>query len=567
MSLQIQIGADVSGIDQAIDQATKSINKIKPAVANGANALNALSQVARDAPFGFIAIQNNLPILFDQFGNLTKASGGLTGAFKAIGASLAGPAGVTFALGAVISLLTVVTQKYGSIGGAIDAFVGKTISAKDIQDKFNASLEDTKKASAGEIANLNSLIGVLTNVKSSRDQQVGAFDELNKKYPALLTNIKVENVRNAESIALLAKRTQLYKDQIVLEGRREALIKLIGESALEGEKALSKLTTKPDFFSLQELGLYLRGILEGTNPVIARTQVLTKDFSNASKSGESYANSLNVVNSSLTAVEGELKTITETFKKQEEEVKKSINTSKSYKKEQEKLLNLKLEQQRVDNLYNVKKKINEQANLNKVELDGIRDVIKQRRKGEREAGITTPTQIPTIAPSLNNADLILKSKQSVNELDRLKKAADLTAAYNLISSTFFSPLENLFTNFIETGKFAFKEFGQAVLKAINQIVAKVIATGIITLLASIFIPGFAAAGGGVGASLLSGITGALGFGGGGFGGGGRSRVQDPSFGGVSGGGLQMAGAVNLQLRGSDLVGAINRTNATINRVG
>jgi len=31
--------------------------------------------------------------------------------------------------------------------------------------------------------------------------------------------------------------------------------------------------------------------------------------------------------------------------------------------------------------------------------------------------------------------------------------------------------------------------------------------------------------------------------------------------------MQMAGAVNLTLRGSDLVGAINRTNATINRVG
>jgi hypothetical protein len=31
--------------------------------------------------------------------------------------------------------------------------------------------------------------------------------------------------------------------------------------------------------------------------------------------------------------------------------------------------------------------------------------------------------------------------------------------------------------------------------------------------------------------------------------------------------LQMAGAVNLSLRGSDLVGSINRTNATISRVG
>jgi hypothetical protein len=31
--------------------------------------------------------------------------------------------------------------------------------------------------------------------------------------------------------------------------------------------------------------------------------------------------------------------------------------------------------------------------------------------------------------------------------------------------------------------------------------------------------------------------------------------------------MQMAGAVNLQLRGSDLVASINRTNTTINRVG
>ena len=45
------------------------------------------------------------------------------------------------------------------------------------------------------------------------------------------------------------------------------------------------------------------------------------------------------------------------------------------------------------------------------------------------------------------------------------------------------------------------------------------------------------------------------------------KVAAPSFSGVGGGPLQMAGAVNLQLRGSDLVASINRTNTTINRVG
>ena len=566
MSLQIQIGADVSGIDQAIDQATKSINKIKPAVANGANALNALSQVARDAPFGFIAIQNNLPILFDQFGSLTKASNGLSGAFKAIGASLAGPAGVTFALGAVISLLTVVTQKYGSIGGAIDAFIGKTTTAKDIQDKFNASLEDTKKASAGEIANLESLVKILTNVNSSRDQQIGAFDELNKKYSGLLTDQKIENLNTATSIALIAERTKLIAQQINLEGRRESLIKLIGESALEGEKALNKLTNRGNLTFFEQLAQGIRGTFAGIGD-LGVINILTKDLANASNQLESYSGTLDGVNESLTGVEGKLKTIVDEYKKKEQAIKDATKETKEFIKKQKELLKLQQEQERVDNLYNAKKKISNQAKLNKEELEGIRNTTKERRKSEREVGINIPKQLPITIPGLNNADLLLKSKQTVNELDRIKKAADLTAAYNLISGTFFSPLENLFTNFIDTGKFAFKEFGQAVLKAINQIVAKVIATGIITLLASLFIPGFAAAGGGFGASLISGITGALGFGGGGFGGGGRSRIQDPTFGGVSAGGLQMAGAVNLSLRGSDLVGAINRTNATINRVG
>lgn len=566
MSLQIQIGADVSGIDQAIDQATKSINKIKPAAANGAASLNALSQVARDAPFGFIAIQNNLPILFDSFGTLVTKSKGVKNAFGEIAAALDGPVGLSFAIGGVISIITVLTQKYGSIGGAIDAFTGKIMSAKEINDKFNESLNDTKKASAGEITNLNSLVRILTDVNSSRDQQIGAFDELSKKYSGLLTDQKIENLNTATSITLIAERTKLIAQQITLEGRREALIKLIGESALEGEKALNKLTNRNNLTFFEQLALGIRGTFAGIGE-LGVINILAKDLGNASNQLKTYSGTLDDVNESLTGVEGQLKTIIDNYKKKEQAIKDAAKQTKEFIKKQKELIKLQQEQQRVENLYAAKKKISEQAKLNKIELEGIRDATKERRKGEREVGINLPKQLPIITPRLNNQDLLDKAQSSRNELDRLKKAADLTAAYNLISSTFFSPLENLFTNFIETGKFAFKEFGQAVLKAINQIIAKVIATGIITLLASLFIPGFAAAGGGFGASLLKGITGALGFGGGGFGGAGGSRVGQPNFGGVNAGGLQMAGAVNLSLRGSDLVGAINRTNATINRVG
>jgi len=78
------------------------------------------------------------------------------------------------------------------------------------------------------------------------------------------------------------------------------------------------------------------------------------------------------------------------------------------------------------------------------------------------------------------------------------------------------------------------------------------------LLASILVPGGAAAVAATGLKSVS--TGALAD----FLGGG---VRNPSFGGVQGGGLGMSGQVALVLRGQDLVGAINRTNTTINRVG
>jgi hypothetical protein len=570
--LKTKTGAAIVETNKYIADLQSSLNNLRsnglsklPQAANqGAASLNALGQVARDAPFGFIAIQNNLPILFDRLGELSSKSGGALNALKSLGATLIGPAGLTFAIGAVISGLTVAVQKYGSFSGALNAFTGKAASATDIQNKLNSALEDNKKSAAGEIANLNSLVKILTSVNSTREEQSAAFETINEQYPGLLTNIKKENLNSALSLQLIAERTRLIKDQILLEGRKGALIKLIGESSVEAEKALNKLSTKPDFFSFEELTIGLRAIFEGSDAVGARIRVLSKDFSNSSKTTETYSNSLDDVNKQLTIADAKIKALIDEQKKLDAEEKKAaqnvIKRQKTAERNNKKAADLREEQVRVDKLYFVKNQIRLQAELNQVELEGIRQTARERRKGEREAGIILPKEISGIVPAFNNEKFLSTVRSTNNELQRLKEEANLSAAYNLMNQTFFSPIENLFENFLNTGKFAFKEFAQSILKAINQIVAKIIATGIITLLASLFIPGFSAAGGGIGQTLVSGILGSLGFSA-------PSRVAAPSFGGVSGGAMQMAGAVNLSLRGSDLVGSINRTNATISRVG
>ena len=138
----------------------------------------------------------------------------------------------------------------------------------------------------------------------------------------------------------------------------------------------------------------------------------------------------------------------------------------------------------------------------------------------------------------------------------------------ILEEVFFAPLSDLFANFFDTGKFAFEEFGKAILNTIKSLVSKIIATGIINLLANILFPGggiasanfggaATGAGGGIIGALKAAFKSVLGIG----------KISNPNFGGVQGGGMQLAGEVVFRQRGSDLIGVINRTNGTINRVG
>jgi hypothetical protein len=153
-------------------------------------------------------------------------------------------------------------------------------------------------------------------------------------------------------------------------------------------------------------------------------------------------------------------------------------------------------------------------------------------------------------------------------LQKLQKEFEYTK--NVLQTLFFDPLTKLFENFFTTGKFTFEEFGKTVLQSVKKIAAQLIATQIIQNLAQLLSPGgFAASIGGANAlptilgrqqrGILQSFQGLGGFG--------TGNVAAPNIGSMTSGGLALSGGVSLVLRGSDLVGSINRTNAQINRVG
>jgi hypothetical protein len=145
------------------------------------------------------------------------------------------------------------------------------------------------------------------------------------------------------------------------------------------------------------------------------------------------------------------------------------------------------------------------------------------------------------------------------QLDALKQfVLKSEEAKNQFKDFFFDPVNALFTNFFETGKFTIQAFGDVLLAQVKKIVAELITSKILSLIASL-IPGVAA--GSAALKAGSAIGSFLGAGGNLLG---RGAAN---FGGIQAGGMGMTGSVNLTLRGSDLVGAINRTNSQIQRVG
>jgi hypothetical protein len=562
---------DLKATGVQVPGAAKAANEIKnisPAAQKAQNTLTGLSGVVRDLPFGFIAIQNNLPILVDQFSALSKTTGGVGGALKGLGGALIGPAGIAFAFGAVVSVITALVQKYGSLSSAISEVLVLQKSQKDLTNELNTSIGKTVGEAQAEINTLNNLTNILTNTNSTLNQRNGAYEELNQKYPGLLSNLSKEEIASGKVNSVIAGRIALFAKEIELNGKRKALEGLIAKEAEKSFTSLSKLANQS---FLDGLTAELQGVLLGFNSGTAGLQVFAQQTQNGAKATQFFEGVLKGVQGELSETEGAIKQLTDAEKKRKEEEKKAAEeaakrAAKAKADQEKKLAQQKALNAAIERETEARMKANTEANkraaatkaeqLESLALKNRTEQLKRVAQAEKEA--LTAFQQRQQAEMTFGLETMPVLPGFKDLAPKLVKDINTQAGLELLENTFFNPVQTLFSDLISGADNAFKAFAKAVMNAINQIVAKIIATGIIKLIAMIASPGgFTGAGGFK--ELLKGIGGALGFS---FGG-----VANPNFGGVTGGGMAMSGAVNVVLRGQDLVGSLNRTNAQINRVG
>jgi hypothetical protein len=139
--------------------------------------------------------------------------------------------------------------------------------------------------------------------------------------------------------------------------------------------------------------------------------------------------------------------------------------------------------------------------------------------------------------------------------DVIKKNKEIASS---VEGYITQPMSTLFDILTDEGQTSWKDFGKVVIDTLKRIAVQAISTALAKTLANILAPGF----GSISTEGLEAGFEAL-YGESIRGGGGQAN-----FGGIRGNqGVNMSGQVVMTLRGADLVGAMNRTNTTISRVG
>lgn len=189
-------------LSTSVDQTAASVGKLTPKIGGANTTLINFGRVVQDAPFGIMGIANNIDPLLLSFQRLKAETGSSTAAFKALGATLLGPAGIGIAVSAVTSALiafgpeikglftstSVLDDAFKDLSGSISTTTVKAFALVDAIKSGELTTLELKSAQKELIAINPEFRGAFAGSKVDVDLLNAALDNTIKK---ILQTIKV----------------------------------------------------------------------------------------------------------------------------------------------------------------------------------------------------------------------------------------------------------------------------------------------------------------------------------------------------------------------------------------
>lgn len=244
---RVRIGADTSDLDRRITGVNTRLNELRTSatsaqtamrgmtqqVGNGSNTLMQFSRIAQDAPFGIIGIGNNLTATAEAFGHLRNQTGSAGGALRAMASSLMGTGGILLGVSLLTTGFTLLAQSGLSVGDIIDKITGDF-------DEFGASVkkarEEGLKSAGKEVEGLRELVAVAQNETIAKKDRLVAVEKLQSQFPAYYGNLSKEQIMYGD----LTKATHEATKALIAKSVAEKLGDKAGDKFIERMAAQKK---------------------------------------------------------------------------------------------------------------------------------------------------------------------------------------------------------------------------------------------------------------------------------------------------------------------------------------
>lgn len=158
-----------------------------------------------------------------------------TGA-KSLTASLLGSGGVLAAFTAVVGIMSIMEQNGITLGDALSWLSGRSTDAARAQREFNEAISNGVGDARGEIAVVSSLVSVLQDETSTREEQLRAYNKINELQPSVLDGISLEESATAD----LTKNIDALSESLIRQAKIKGAQDLIAKETAKILKLQSK---------------------------------------------------------------------------------------------------------------------------------------------------------------------------------------------------------------------------------------------------------------------------------------------------------------------------------------
>ena len=220
----------VSTLRSTIATSGTGMDALSTKTKGAGSALTDLSRIAQDAPYGFMAISNNLNPMLESFQRLVKEEGGVANAFKSLGSSLMGPAGIGIALAVVSSAIVYFTSQTSKVKTVID-------EAKKANEEFQKSLLSAKSGAMAAGVELQLFVDIARNGKLPLEQRNEALKKANEILGEHGQKLTLDNVASAAATI----EVQRYTNALIAQAVAQAYVKRISDATVSKQDLQAQL--------------------------------------------------------------------------------------------------------------------------------------------------------------------------------------------------------------------------------------------------------------------------------------------------------------------------------------